>query len=527
MLQINQCYYKCRYIILTLGFKLFDPYLLACRPFFHDSHALAVNALMASSKQPPLQVNSNNANKTASQNNAGSEQSSSGFTSFFASTRSESNQTNSGSGEGFFSEPSQRKNSLQQQQQQGVAAAAGTTSQVGDTVAAIGHQGPSFPSTTTEAMDDGDPAHHRSDVDKADQSDASSMVVLARVKRKHKEQSRQNTSSSNSDNSNGSRKRNSDSATETGASKRVRIETVALDGARHHSSAKAGEYSKPPQQSTITSQTSSLTQSLDSSGSDSGGQPKKTEEAGSGSNNETGGGSSNTDSNSRSQPTSSDVNQTSATSSAKPHVVTDISSGTTTTTANGSSGSGTGSSNDVNTTSKSESGSGDGNSDEQMKASGERDSTSGSDRRSGGSSAAPNEDTKPEGAGQATLHAHAKTDKPLIHHHHHGGHHEKSIEGCGNMPQPEASVMADSSEVGMMAAHANNAAHHQEGVEAQQVSKEKIMEKKRKRMNMRREYEGQMRDSSESSSINHALTTLEPGKPVTLEEVLSFTKTAR
>ena len=57
------------------------------------------------------------------------------------------------------------------------------------------------------------------------------------------------------------------------------------------------------------------------------------------------------------------------------------------------------------------------------------------------------------------------------------------------------------------------------------------MEKKRKRMNMRREYEEevqrQMRDSSESSSIFAHDTALEPGKPVTLEDVLSFTKTAR
>ena len=62
------------------------------------------------------------------------------------------------------------------------------------------------------------------------------------------------------------------------------------------------------------------------------------------------------------------------------------------------------------------------------------------------------------------------------------------------------------------------------------VSREfKLMDKKRKRMNMRREYEEQVQhqlDSSESSgSIEDEVIC--PGKPVTLEAVLSFTKIAR
>ena len=62
------------------------------------------------------------------------------------------------------------------------------------------------------------------------------------------------------------------------------------------------------------------------------------------------------------------------------------------------------------------------------------------------------------------------------------------------------------------------------------VSREfKRMDKKRKRMNMRREYEEQVQHqlgSSESSGSIEDIV-IRPGKPVTLETVLSFTKIAR
>ena len=60
------------------------------------------------------------------------------------------------------------------------------------------------------------------------------------------------------------------------------------------------------------------------------------------------------------------------------------------------------------------------------------------------------------------------------------------------------------------------------------ASKEELIEKKRRhRMNMRREYENERRDSSSSSDPQDSSTLLPAGKPITLEEVLSFTKTAR
>jgi len=60
------------------------------------------------------------------------------------------------------------------------------------------------------------------------------------------------------------------------------------------------------------------------------------------------------------------------------------------------------------------------------------------------------------------------------------------------------------------------------------ASKEELIEKKRRhRMNMRREYENERRDSSSSSDPQDSSTLLPAGKPITLEEVLFFTKTAR
>lgn len=436
----------------------------ACRPFFHDGRSTLATQVQSTSLSNP---------------NSDGGQSSSGFTSFFTTTNSGSattkRTTNTGSGESSI-EPSHHKKQAHQ----------------GD--AAVDQEAPCHPASEAAEV-----AINKAD---EDESDSSSMVVLARVKRKHKEQSRQATSSSNSDETIGSRKRSSGDTAER-TPKRVRIDTVAINREKDRSQAKVSEpqCSQSPtkeggrqqQRTESSSFTSNLTQSLDSSGSDSGQQKKKEEE---GSNVE---GSSNTDSTSQNK----EANQAN-----KPPVVTDISSGATTT-ANGSSGSGTGSGNENNTTSnKSESGSGDcANSDEQ-KVSGERDST-GSDGCGGGSSADPKEDTKPESQ-PVTL---TEIEKPLIHHH--SGHHEKSENG--KLPPPEGGSNSDA-----------EVANHQEDVDAM-VSKEKIMQKKRKRMDMRREYEEevqrQMRDSSESSS-NHE-NALEPGKSVTLEEVLSFTKTAR
>ena len=57
----------------------------------------------------------------------------------------------------------------------------------------------------------------------------------------------------------------------------------------------------------------------------------------------------------------------------------------------------------------------------------------------------------------------------------------------------------------------------------------KLQDKKRKRMNMRREYEEKVQQEMESSegSRDRGEVLLRPGRPVTLDKVLSFTKTAR
>mmetsp|Transcript_52357 Transcript_52357/g.126675 ORF Transcript_52357/g.126675 Transcript_52357/m.126675 type:complete len:1127 (+) Transcript_52357:212-3592(+) len=65
--------------------------------------------------------------------------------------------------------------------------------------------------------------------------------------------------------------------------------------------------------------------------------------------------------------------------------------------------------------------------------------------------------------------------------------------------------------------------------EDQSAAREKkIQDKKRKRMNMRREYEEKVEEemASSESSRDHEIV-LRPGKPVTLDKVLSFTKTPR
>lgn len=62
------------------------------------------------------------------------------------------------------------------------------------------------------------------------------------------------------------------------------------------------------------------------------------------------------------------------------------------------------------------------------------------------------------------------------------------------------------------------------------VREKKLLDKKRKRMNMRREYEEKVQqemESSEGSRDRDENALIKPGRPVTLDKVLSFTKTAR
>ncbi|KAL7549016.1 hypothetical protein ACHAWF_012281, partial [Thalassiosira exigua] len=527
----------------------------ACRPFFHDSQALL--AATASGRSiPMLPTVRDGTVDGAGRANAGSDeaQSSSGFTSFFTTTKSESNQTHSGSGGSLSEPPSQRRvaraNAAEQQRQRAGLQHAGHQH------AALQHA----PRERAGAMN-ADPAERArlssspsteatkrspspsDDIVDSDHSDSSSMVVLARVKRKHKEQGGSRPavgpggaaaarSSSNSDLTQASPhapKRGSaegvrvgGAAEHPGSSKRVRIETVWLDRASKRPRESAGgqgqQQKQPPERRTESSSfTSSLTQSLDSSGSDSGARPKEAANVAA----EGGGSGSNADS--KSDPAAGEGTSASqdAGTAGKPRVVTDISSGTTT--ANGSSGSGTGSGVE-NTTGKSESGSGgDGKSE-----SGSGDGDGGSDGQNNKLPSGPEGGQSAAGGAAPPLGAEApapegrKADKPLIHHH--AGRHDQADRGQAPSEGSDAGVVAP---CGAAAAAPDR---REEEAEAATTSKEKIMVKKRKRMNMRREYEEevqrQMRDSSESSSIAYE-TALEPGKPVTLEEVLSFTKTAR
>ncbi|KAL9189190.1 hypothetical protein ACHAXT_011680 [Thalassiosira profunda] len=381
----------------------------ACRPFFRDGQSVltASQRSMPKLKTPDMSIKRPPPIPPQQKNGSDGAQSSSGFTSFFTTTNSGSNQTHSGSGGSFSDKSSQR------------AVAGEGQKQVSN-----------FPDESSEN------AHaHPDDIGDDDQSDSSSMIVLARVKRKHKsiekaeagQQTealpRQATASSNT--TDDAKTRHSNDANTGGSSKRVRIETVAVDKSRRRS---ASDPTKPEAgQCAGSSLTSSLTQSLDSSGSDSNrGRAKKNEE---GSNVE---GSSNAESGSGQNQPSADTGQSNA--NGKPRVVTD----TGTTTVNGSSGSGTGSGNDANTNSnKSESGSGGGNSDQ--KVAGERDST-GSDGAGGLGANESAVATKPESEPVKTVQTHPQAH---LHHHTHGGH--LPYEGENRKMLPDESVMANQS----------------------------------------------------------------------------------
>jgi hypothetical protein len=91
------------------------------------------------------------------------------------------------------------------------------------------------------------------------------------------------------------------------------------------------------------------------------------------------------------------------------------------------------------------------------------------------------------------------------HHHHH--HHHQYHRDVGTKPRANSPLDHETDEA---------------------VREKKIQDKKRKRMNMRREYEEKVEqemDSSETSRDRDVV--IRPGKPVTLDKVLSFTKTPR
>jgi hypothetical protein len=69
---------------------------------------------------------------------------------------------------------------------------------------------------------------------------------------------------------------------------------------------------------------------------------------------------------------------------------------------------------------------------------------------------------------------------------------------------------------------------HDEG-DQNAAREKKLQDKKRKRMNMRREYEEKVQQEMESSegSRDRGEVLIRPGRPVTLDKVLSFTKISR
>jgi hypothetical protein len=106
-----------------------------------------------------------------------------------------------------------------------------------------------------------------------------------------------------------------------------------------------------------------------------------------------------------------------------------------------------------------------------------------------------------------------------------------------------AAVAADASHVSAGHRHSSNASEtlyrdpalqpqplqaHDDG-HHNAAREKKLQDKKRKRMNMRREYEEKVQQEMESSegSRDRGESFLRPGRPVTLDKVLSFTKIAR
>jgi hypothetical protein len=78
----------------------------------------------------------------------------------------------------------------------------------------------------------------------------------------------------------------------------------------------------------------------------------------------------------------------------------------------------------------------------------------------------------------------------------------------------------------------NKSLSQEDSVDKNAVRERKIQDKKRKRMNMRREYEDQMEQEMESSESSNdgrggEAVLLRPGKPTTLDKAVSFTKTAK
>ena len=318
-------------------------------------------------------------------------------------------------------------------------------------------------------------------------SDSSSMIVLARVRRKRQDQNRQ--TSSNTDSSNGSAKK-SDHA--NGTSKRASSEIAAPDSASKEcpqaklpgvqaSTQQEEDRRQQKQRAEGSSGMSSLSQSLDSSGSDSGSKEKQAD-----CNAQV---SSNTSSKAQSQPSL--------------HAVSSSGTASGMTTANASSGSGTGSGNENNAMSKSESGSGDGNSNEQ-KVSGERDSTGGTDGHRGGSTAAF------VSKAESNVQKHHLDDR-------HGQKDNRKASSQDTTSNQNQTANLDQEVVDVVS-----------GAKVEARSKEKMIAKKRKRMNMRREYEAAVCQGSDSSTkTQEDITVLEPGQPVTLDQVLSFGKQAR
>lgn len=93
---------------------------------------------------------------------------------------------------------------------------------------------------------------------------------------------------------------------------------------------------------------------------------------------------------------------------------------------------------------------------------------------------------------------------------------------------PDAKMGAVQPMLGLEPPNSNAAVAHHAADDDGSARENRLMDKKRKRMDKRREYEEQVKlDMNSSSSDDQETSKFAPGKPVTLDTALSFSRTAR
>ncbi|CAB9509086.1 expressed unknown protein [Seminavis robusta] len=337
---------------------------------------------------------------------------------------------------------------------------------------------------------DDDPAED----DEEDDSDTSSMVVLARTKRKHKQPSFEPQSSQEDsigsirDHPSDTARRDADrAAAEAGGAN----DQVDMDDDEDDRKP-AARPQAPRQQEEAPNQNQ-----------DEELPPPDDDEAA-----QAGNASSSSSSDQRIQP-GPPANQPRHNYADVAHVVSESASNTNTTTSGSGSGSGSGANSGSN---QGSSGSGNG-------SSGSGNGSSGSGNEGKGSSEDAGNKEEVGGASNSNSEDVNSDDKQLIH--------KKEIAHPVAAQRHGASAVADGGANDPMKLDAPSPqAPSDQNIAARE---RKLQDKKRKRMNMRREYEEKVQQEMESSESSAAknVVFLRPGRPVTLDKVLSFTKIAR